>query len=351
VAADYMRIFGATNMGERMQRGVRGVIEALKERFEIVPADAEAQALLAGMTATPGPAPAVGAGKVGQGSGDELLAIVYEDPDDDAPRLVYADWLLERGDPRGEFIALQFRRHRGEALSPDDDRREHQLLKKHGKAWLGPLHAVTLANDNVFSRGFLERCVFTPRGAATALAVGHPSWATVRELSIYSSGSRDSGEELMAQPVMRRLRLLRYCNGSLLETLLAQPDLVLETLEYSWAQSRRDPGAAARAWPRLLAGEGLQGLRHLILGQETTLDPAGMEALLASPLAKRLNRLSQMTWGHRDALLAMLPRVPAPTEKLEVDLYHRVDQGVRVRRGPDGNMSATEIISGVHWPP
>jgi len=30
-------------------------------------------------------------------------------PDDDAPRLVYADWLEERGDPRGEFLRLECR--------------------------------------------------------------------------------------------------------------------------------------------------------------------------------------------------------------------------------------------------
>ena len=28
-------------------------------------------------------------------------------PDDDGPRMVYADWLMELGDPRGEFIAIQ----------------------------------------------------------------------------------------------------------------------------------------------------------------------------------------------------------------------------------------------------
>ncbi len=36
-----------------------------------------------------------------------LFAEVYARPDDDAPRLVLADHLLELGDPRGEFLALQ----------------------------------------------------------------------------------------------------------------------------------------------------------------------------------------------------------------------------------------------------
>jgi uncharacterized protein (TIGR02996 family) len=40
-------------------------------------------------------------------SEDDLLAAVVAEPTADAPRLVYADWLMERGDPRGELIRLQ----------------------------------------------------------------------------------------------------------------------------------------------------------------------------------------------------------------------------------------------------
>jgi uncharacterized protein (TIGR02996 family) len=36
----------------------------------------------------------------------DLLAAVAAAPDDDAPKLVYADWLIERGDARGEHIRL-----------------------------------------------------------------------------------------------------------------------------------------------------------------------------------------------------------------------------------------------------
>jgi uncharacterized protein (TIGR02996 family) len=35
---------------------------------------------------------------------DAFLRMIQENPDDDAPRLVLADWLEERGDPQGEFI-------------------------------------------------------------------------------------------------------------------------------------------------------------------------------------------------------------------------------------------------------
>ncbi len=39
-------------------------------------------------------------------TGDDLLAQIRDRPDDEAPRLVYADWLTAQGDPRGELILL-----------------------------------------------------------------------------------------------------------------------------------------------------------------------------------------------------------------------------------------------------
>ena len=45
--------------------------------------------------------------------GDALLRAVLLDPADDAPRLVYADWLDDQGDPeRAEFIRVSCARCR-----------------------------------------------------------------------------------------------------------------------------------------------------------------------------------------------------------------------------------------------
>ena len=38
---------------------------------------------------------------------EPFLQTVLENPADDGARLVYADWLEEQGDPRGEFIRVQ----------------------------------------------------------------------------------------------------------------------------------------------------------------------------------------------------------------------------------------------------
>ncbi|MEO7731174.1 MAG: TIGR02996 domain-containing protein, partial [Kofleriaceae bacterium] len=72
-----------------------------------------------------------------------LRRAVLESPDDDGPRLVYADWLLEHGGLRGEYIALQCKL---ETLGDHDPAREElvrradALLDRHGEDWFGVYH-------------------------------------------------------------------------------------------------------------------------------------------------------------------------------------------------------------------
>jgi uncharacterized protein (TIGR02996 family) len=93
-------------------------------------------------------------------SEEGLLDAVYANPREDDPRLVYADWLLERGDERGEFITLQFKR-RTEAYTPADEKREAALIKKYGKKWLGALAPVLSFGKGYsgtrFERGFISQ--------------------------------------------------------------------------------------------------------------------------------------------------------------------------------------------------
>ena len=61
-----------------------------------------------------------------------LFAAVKQAPDDDAPRLVLADWLEENGQPdRAEFVRLQLRRT--DEWQPDRSERlarEQRLLRR-----------------------------------------------------------------------------------------------------------------------------------------------------------------------------------------------------------------------------
>jgi uncharacterized protein (TIGR02996 family) len=113
---------------------------------------------------------------------EEFIDQVRENPDDDALREVFADFLLERGDPRGEFIQIQLAKHRGTA-TPRMLRRERELVTKNKKAFLDGLddeHQVTRKELLVFERGFLAACAV---GAlAFERAAQHPAWATARDV-------------------------------------------------------------------------------------------------------------------------------------------------------------------------
>src|SRR5690349_13266405 len=68
-----------------------------------------------------------------------LLAAIWEDPHDDTPRLVYADWLEENGQAeRSEFIRVQCERARldeNDVRQKNLEKRETALWKKHSKTW------------------------------------------------------------------------------------------------------------------------------------------------------------------------------------------------------------------------
>ncbi len=113
-----------------------------------------------------------------------LLAAIYADPANDAPRAVYADFLIEKGKPLGEFIALQLARAQGKRGTKG---REEALLAQHGHTfWPGHPgalgHVPRLANVD---RGF-PSCAFNVIGSDTpkraAKLAGAPGWATIRTL-------------------------------------------------------------------------------------------------------------------------------------------------------------------------
>ena len=85
------------------------------------------------------------------GVADELLAAIYAQPDDDHARAVYADHLLEHGDPRGELIALQ--------LAGTEAARQAALLETHGEAWLGSLRGQVVRESVRWERGFVVKAV------------------------------------------------------------------------------------------------------------------------------------------------------------------------------------------------
>jgi len=93
-----------------------------------------------------------------------LLAEIIADPRAIAPRLVYADALIEAGDPRGELIQLQCALEGLDADNPARDALEApaaDLLALHGPAWTRKLRERCALHDNPselgYRRGFVER--------------------------------------------------------------------------------------------------------------------------------------------------------------------------------------------------
>src|SRR3954466_3476753 len=85
------------------------------------------------------PGPYHDSGRPAMPDDDAFLRAILDHPDDDLPRLVYADWLDEHGDPgRAEVIRVQGERAR---LPEDDPRRadledrEAALLLAHEERW------------------------------------------------------------------------------------------------------------------------------------------------------------------------------------------------------------------------
>lgn len=97
-----------------------------------------------------------------------FIQSIRESPEDDAPRLIYADWLEDHGDePRAEFIRVQCELAR---LDPDHERqtalqkRQQELLSAHRANWLGPIEDSLSAHDHcAFRWGFPFELTIRPR--------------------------------------------------------------------------------------------------------------------------------------------------------------------------------------------
>ncbi|HEX3147199.1 MAG TPA: TIGR02996 domain-containing protein [Gemmataceae bacterium] len=93
-----------------------------------------------------------------------FVATIIESPDDDAPRLIYADWLDEQGEAdRAEFIRLQVREARMTADDPElpgVHARAEYLGRIHHVEWASRLPQFNGVHWEVFKRGFFAAARF-----------------------------------------------------------------------------------------------------------------------------------------------------------------------------------------------
>jgi uncharacterized protein (TIGR02996 family) len=221
---------------------------------------------------------------------EELLRqAIATAPGEDGPRLRYAGWLTNRGDPLGEFIRVQVDR---EGCADPGQRRvllakERQLREAHEAEWLRPLQALGLT-DVVFRRGLVE--------------VG-----TVGAMTFVDRGT----ELFAAAPALHRLRL-RWV-GSALPALVRSP-LLARLTELDFRHSE----VTAGEWAELLTSPHLAGLREL----EGCGNRFGPEAALAVARATqlRLTRLDMCCNGLGDDGLEVLAGAPHLASLTVLDL-------------------------------
>jgi uncharacterized protein (TIGR02996 family) len=263
-----------------------------------------------------------------------FLAAIRDRPDDDLLRLVYADYLDERGDPRGEFIRVQTERS---TLPADDPRRfdllarEHNLLRAHEEEWLGPLAAIV--SNHEFRRGFISS-VLVMTEAFVAHADTLFAWAPIHEVKL--RGAAGWVKDLAAMPELQWLTAIDLCfdhlepadagllvhsrylsrltdlnlNGNLIGdegglALAAAPALARLT-----GLHLDSCNLSARSVRALAESRQLAGLRQLELS-DNPLGDAGVQALTAAPFLKRFTALELTSVSMGDAGAIALAGCPA----------------------------------------
>jgi uncharacterized protein (TIGR02996 family) len=148
-----------------------------------------------------------------------LLAAVVAEPDDDTPRLVYADWLQENGDEeQARFIRESIACAR--LADHEDDARERiakrldDVAARNGPRWLAEVGVV--GGEPEYDRGMAEGVIYASFDAFRADAPLLFARVPVRDLTLRSMGWCEDQEDtlpaLAAMPEIARLRALRLSN-------------------------------------------------------------------------------------------------------------------------------------------
>jgi uncharacterized protein (TIGR02996 family) len=207
---------------------------------------------------------------------EQFLELIRADRENPAPRLIFADWLDDRGDPRGEFIRVQCELER-QGLSALEQRwlreRERELLNEHEHEWLEPIARKKLKTAQwMFRRGFVE------------------------EVAIHAGEFSEFGSSLPPLFPLLATLSLRGLNRSNVSGVAASLGLkpfsqlkISTRTDHSFdAVSPRDdehiPSAMLDAYSikRLLNSDHLQNLRSLDLN-ESRFTESGFRAVLSCP--------------------------------------------------------------------
>jgi uncharacterized protein (TIGR02996 family) len=251
-----------------------------------------------------------------------FLRAICAEPDDDGPRLVYADWLEEhRHLDRAEFIRVQCalaRLPEQHPLGTHLKRQEQNLLRQHAPEWLAPFEPWHCDREDWFSfsfhRGFVEQLsVWTEPFLMQTEELF--ALTPLRHVGFVRLSADECGR-LADEPLLLRLRSLYLqiyeMRGGGLDRLLTSPHLAnLQRLDipgteslYQGPEERCPPG---EGWVMNTARVGLlthsshlQNLRELSLPRHV-LDVNAVELLAGSATLAELTHLDLYENSLRDA--------------------------------------------------
>jgi uncharacterized protein (TIGR02996 family) len=287
---------------------------------------------------------------------DGFLEAILAEPDDDAHRLVYADWLDEHGDAdRAEFIRLQVEAARlpvWSARRRELAGREGELLQAHEREWAAPVGGQV--DRWRFRRGFVEKVTLS---AVDFLRRGEQLFAAapVRRINLHHVGALP---DLVVHDAPAQRRLLALLNR------VAELEVSTGDFNYRLAGSLARERFTLRfpylLGDRLLALRDLQALPRLLalhLGRMPLTETA-VEALVESPILEsltqlqtangdlvprllhsgRLGRLTSLRLAHvrvGDRLVDALVRAPVLARLTSLSLGHNglTEAGIRTLVG------------------
>jgi uncharacterized protein (TIGR02996 family) len=247
-----------------------------------------------------------------------FLAAIREAPEDDAVRLVFADWLEDHGDDeRAEFIRSQVTASRLDDLDPTRIRLDHRaaaLLKQNEKKWLTPVRRI--AQSCRMDRGFPRHVVvnsrkFREKGAA--LFALEPIWS-VRPTALRADKAHLS--ELMAG--LAGVRELTLANLSGIATSLAIAEWrkifthpALESVQTLVLENNSIP---ITTWRTIFECPYLGNVQRLVLGQDLR---GGTRHLAATPNPSILASIREVhflleTWLRPETVATWAERLPWP---------------------------------------
>ncbi|WNZ60906.1 TIGR02996 domain-containing protein [Myxococcus sp. MxC21-1] len=229
---------------------------------------------------------------------ESLLARVAAHPDDDGPRLVLADHLLEQGDPLGELITLQ-------CLPQRDEVRITRLLEVHGNRWAALLGPCVMHQSVRLERAFPVAVTVAMGPNWRLLPPPGPCWSTVREVD-WSGTGYAAQAACLAHPHLRHVTVLRQVNARLARRLGEHP-LPVRRLELRGQLTHEEPDVFA----------GLASLPQLSRVEVQEAEPQDVLLCASSPLARRLERF-KASRPHAWALTVS----PAAKVPVEATLEH-----------------------------